>query len=69
MNLILSLVSASAPPCDAEFVVIVTSVNPPTLPESVNELAPLDSVLLVTMYSKITILPSFTAAPVTPSPK
>ena len=39
------------------------------LPESENELALLETSLLVTMYSNITILPSANALPFMPSPK
>ena len=48
---------------------IVTSEKPPILPESENELALLETSLLVTMYSNITILPSVNALPFIPSPK
>jgi len=67
--LIDSSVSPSEPPCAAEFVVILTLVNPPIFPCNENELAPLAAVLFVTMYCKITILPSSKAAPLIPSPK
>ena len=46
-----------------------TSVNPPTLPDNVNELAPFASSLFETMYSNITILPSSNLFPNTSSPK
>ena len=39
------------------------------LVDSVNELAPFASVLFVTIYSNIIILPSVNDAPNTPSPK
>mgnify|MGYP005691618271 CR=1 FL=1 len=39
------------------------------LPESENELALLETSLLVTMYSNITILPSANDLPIMPSPK
>ena len=39
------------------------------LPDNEKELAPLETVLLVAIYSKITILPSDKEAPFTPSPK
>ena len=69
LNLIDSFVSGSAPPCAFEFVVIETSVNPPTELDKVNEVVPFDSVLLVTIYSNITILPSDNFLPITSSPK
>ena len=69
LYLIDSFVWASAPPWALETVVIVTSVNPPTLPDNVNVEAPFASALLETMYSKITILPSDKDWPTTPSPK
>ena len=67
--LIDSFVSALAPPCELDTVEIVTSVNPPMLPDKLNALAPFDSVIFVTMYSNITILPSANFLPFTPSPK
>ena len=56
--LIDSFVSASEPPCEFETVVIVTLENPPMLPDKLNELALFETVLFVTMYSNITMLPS-----------
>ena len=67
--LIDSFVSESEPPCELETVVIVTSEKPPILPDSVNELALLETPLFVTIYSSITILPSNNALPFIPSPK
>ena len=58
LNLIDSFDWPSDPPWADELVVIVTSLKPPTLPDNVNVEAPFASVLFVTMYSKITILPS-----------
>ena len=69
MCLIESFVSPSEPPCEFETVEIVTSVNPPILPDKLNELAPFETFLFVTIYSNITILPSANALPFTPSPK
>ena len=45
------------PPCDTELVVIETSVKPPTLPCKAKVFAPFESVLLVTIYSKVIKLP------------
>ena len=56
--LIDSFVSESEPPCELETVVIVTSEKALILPDSVNELALLETPLFVTIYSSITILPS-----------
>ena len=61
--------SDSAPPCADELVVIETFVKPSIDPVNVNVEAPLDSVLFVTMYSSMTILPSDKFCPSTPSPK
>ena len=69
MNLTDSLSSASAPPWELELVVMVTSENPSIFPDNVNALAPFELVVLVTIYSKIIILPSSNFLPVTPSPK
>jgi len=55
--LIDSFVSDSEPPCEFETVVIVTLENPPILPDKLKELALFDTVLFVTIYSNITILP------------
>ena len=69
LNLIDSFVSGSAPPWALELVEIETSEKPPTELDKVNEEAPLASVLLVTIYSNITILPSDNFLPNTSSPK
>ena len=69
MCLIEAFDSPKAPPCEFETVAIVTSENPPILPDKVNELAPFETVMFVTIYSKITIIPSDNALPFTPSPK
>ena len=69
LNLIDSFDSDSAPPCADELVETETFVNPPIEPDSVNVEAPFASVLFVTTYSKITMLPSDKFCPITPSPK
>ena len=48
---------------------MATLLEPSIVPVNVNELAPLVISTLVTIYSKITMLPSVKAFPVTPSPK
>ena len=69
LYLIDSFVCGSAPLAAFVVVVIVTSEKPSMSPDNVNELAPLASVLFVTTYSKITILPSTGFLPNMPSPK
>ena len=69
LNLIESFVCASDPLAALPVVVIVTSEKPSMSPDKVNVLAPLASVLFVTIYSKTIILPSTGFLPRTPSPK
>ena len=69
LYLIDSFVCGSAPLAAFDVVVIVTFEKPSMSPDKVNELAPLASVLFVTIYSKITILPSTGFLPSMPSPK
>ena len=69
MNLIELFVCAILPPCATDLVVILTSVNPPTVPPKLNVEAPLEASLFVTIYSKIIMLPSVTDLPKIPSPK
>ena len=69
LYLIDSLVCGSAPLAAFDVVVIVTFEKPSMSPDKANELAPLASVLFVTIYSNITILPSDNFLPNNPSPK
>ena len=69
LYLIDSFVCGSEPLAAIPVVVIVTFEKPSMSPDKANELAPLASVLLVTTYSNITILPSDNFLPNSPSPK
>ena len=69
LYLIDSLDCASEPLAAFDVVVIVTFEKPPISPDNSNALAPLASVLFVTIYSKIIILPSIGFLPKMPSPK
>ena len=69
LNLIDSFSSSSDPPWAFDLVVMVTFENAPILEPNSNLLAPLASSWFVTIYSKITMLPSSNLFPITPSPK
>ena len=69
LNRIDSFVCPTEPPCAEELVVIVTFVNPSIEPDREKELAPFASIVFVTIYSKITMLPSANDWPIVPSPK
>ena len=69
LYLIDSFVCGSEPLAAFDVVVIVTFEKPSMLPDKANELAPFPSVLFVTTYSNITMLPSDNFLPNRPSPK
>ena len=69
LYLIDSFVCGSEPLAAFDVVVIDTFEKPSMLPDKLNALAPFPSVLFVTIYSNITILPSDNFLPKIPSPK
>ena len=69
LNLIDSFDSGSEPPWAFELVTTDTSEKPPTELETLKAEAPFASSLFVTMYSKITMLPSDNFLPNISSPK